>query len=191
MSKASVLSVVAGIMLLVVLALDAAATYSGLQANKVQGKARHFGIFGIKCEMEPSREAYTKGLRAAQLVAAAHVVAAVMATVCAFRCSLDACQRICSRLMVAGSFALSCLAWLCGMCLLVQGANRNRGPSKVKCGFDLLTNNYLYWGSISCPAHALFTTLFYCFAGCVPVDPPPSASYMIPWGHPYPGYALA
>ncbi|KAJ8460199.1 hypothetical protein OPV22_033125 [Ensete ventricosum] len=92
-------------MCLLILAMDGAAGFLGMQAEDAQDKGKHVRIIFVECK-KPVHKAYLLGLAAAALLALAHALAHVRPCFCSRRRSdtSSSCRRGLSKAALIASW---------------------------------------------------------------------------------------
>ncbi|KAL2926511.1 Tryptophan 2-C-methyltransferase [Bienertia sinuspersici] len=81
---------------LLIISLDIAAGFCGIEAEIAQNKVKHLKLWIFECRMKPSDEAFKLGLAAAGLLILAHLISNLFGG-CSFLCSRDDFQKASSN----------------------------------------------------------------------------------------------
>ncbi|KAJ6377873.1 hypothetical protein OIU78_028157 [Salix suchowensis] len=138
---------------MLVVAMDVAAGFLGIQAEIAQNK----GLWIFECR-EPSEDAFKLGLAAAGILVLAHVIANLLGG-CACICSQEDLQRASPhRQLSVACFLFSWIILAAGLSMLGIGILSNN-KSRTSCGFT--HHHFFSFGGILCFVHGLFCVAYY------------------------------
>uniref|UniRef100_A0A6N2MPH8 Uncharacterized protein n=1 Tax=Salix viminalis TaxID=40686 RepID=A0A6N2MPH8_SALVM len=154
---------------MLVVAMDVAAGFLGIQAEIAQNKAlnnarprviiqvKHLRLWIFECR-EPSEDAFKLGLAAAGILVLAHVIANLLGG-CACICSQEDLQRASPhRQLSVACFLFSWIILAAGLSMLGIGIMSNN-KSRTSCGFT--HHHFFSFGGILCFVHGLFCVAYY------------------------------
>ncbi|ESQ36396.1 hypothetical protein EUTSA_v10008905mg [Eutrema salsugineum] len=155
--KKGCVSVVIVVCLLLIVGLDIAAGFMGLQAEAAQQDVKHTRVWLLECKA-PSQTAFVLGIVALVCLISAHLIANMIG------CSISNMAKAFAGVpKITGyiNVACFCLTWIVGLVgagALAMGIWSNR-ESRSKCGF---TNKHvLSLGGKVCFLHAIVSIVFY------------------------------
>lgn len=142
---------------MLVVAMDVAAGFLGIQAEIAQNKVKHLRLWIFECR-EPSEDAFKLGLAAAGILVLAHVIANLLGG-CACICSQEDLQRASPhRQLSVACFLFSWIILAAGLSMLGIGTLSNN-KSRTSCGFT--HHHFFSFGGILCFVHGLFCVAYY------------------------------
>ncbi|GMH12596.1 hypothetical protein Nepgr_014437 [Nepenthes gracilis] len=141
----------------VVVALDVAAGFCGIEAEMAQNKAEQLTVWIFECK-EPSHEAFLLGVAAAALMAVAHVTVNLLGGCYCFSSQDDFRKASPNTQLTTACFVLSWIILAVGFGMLIIGTLAN-DKSRASCGFS--HHHMLSIGGILCFVHALVSVAYY------------------------------